>query len=231
MTEESGTGVLAPAIAAALSGDRSAIRALVDRVTPVIQARVVRGLLRRRDARDGRDIRQEVEDMTQDVFGALFAHDGRALRSFDPARGLSLENYVGLIAERQVSSILRSGRRNPWRDVPEDLDERADLEAAAATPAGPELDTILDSRRALEQLLDRMREVLSPRGLELFQRLYVDEEPIEGVAETMGMTRDAIYAWRNRMGKLLQRLALELAREAPPKGAAGGQPDTPEDAR
>ena len=59
----------------ALSGDRKALRELVDALTPVIQARVVRALLRRRGQAAGRDIRQEVEDMTQDVFSALFAHE------------------------------------------------------------------------------------------------------------------------------------------------------------
>lgn len=188
----------------ALAGDPSALRAFVDAVTPVIQSRVVRGLMRRA-AGERRDLRQEVADMTQDVFAALFAHGGRALRAWDPARGLSLANFVGLVATREVASILRNGRRDPWRDVPGELDE---LESAAETT--PDAEPQLDSRRALERLLDRMREALSPRGLELFQRLYVDEEPIEEVAAQMQMTREAIYAWRNRVGKLLRQLAGEL---------------------
>ena len=215
----------AASIGDVLAGDRSAVRGFVDAVTPVIQARVVRGLLRWRVRSAGRDIRQEVEDMTQDVFSALFAHDGRALRSFDPSRGLSLESFVGLIAERQVASILRSGRRNPWRDVPEELDE---LEST--TESSVAIDALVDSRMALEQLLDRMRAVLSPRGLELFHRLYVDDEPIDGVATTMGMTREAIYAWRSRMGKLLQRLALEAAREGSPIVDGSRHDSTSEDA-
>lgn len=189
----------------AIRGDRGALRAFVAAMSPVIQARVVRGLLRRRPAREHRDIRQEVEDMTQEVFGALFAHDARALRAWDPERGLSLANFVGLIADRQVVSILRSNRRNPWQDVPEELDdlERGTDPVASAAPQ-------LESRRTLELLLDRMREALSPRGLELFQRLYVDEEPIEEVAQVMGMTRDAVYAWRNRVTKIVQRFAAEI---------------------
>lgn len=188
----------------ALAGDPSALRAFVDAMTPVIQSRVVRGLVRRA-AGERRDLRQEVADMTQDVFAALFAHGGRALRAWDPARGLSLANFVGLVATREVASILRNGRRDPWRDVPGELDE---LESAA--DAAPDAEPQLDSRRALTRLLDRMREALSPRGLELFQRLYVDEEPIEEVAARMQMTREAIYAWRNRVGKLLRQFAGEL---------------------
>jgi RNA polymerase sigma factor (sigma-70 family) len=190
---------------AALGGDRAALRTFVDGMTPIIQSRVVRALLRRRILAAGRDARQEVEDMTQDVFGALFAHDGRALRAWDPARGLSLANFVGLIAERQIASMLRSGRRNPWRDVPEELDA-----IEAGTDLVPDAEPQIHSRRTLEALLDRMRSSLSPRGLELFQRLYVDEEPIEDVAKRMQMTREAIYAWRNRVGKLLIAFVAEM---------------------
>jgi RNA polymerase sigma factor (sigma-70 family) len=192
----------------ALAGDRRALAAFVGEMTPVIQVRVVRALLRRRASADGRDIRQEVEDLTQDVFGALFAHGGRALRAWDPDRGLSLANFVGLIADRHAASTLRSGRKNPWRDRPQELDE---LESAAppVTSAEPQV----ASRRALERLLDRMREALSPRGLELFQRLYVEQEPIDEVAAAMGMTREAIYAWRNRVGKLLRSFSQEIAEE------------------
>src|SRR5687768_1618744 len=79
---------------------------------------VARGLARRMVKARGRDLRQEVEDLTQEVFVALFADDARALRLWDPARGASLANFVGLLAEREVASILRSGRRSPWTEDP-----------------------------------------------------------------------------------------------------------------
>lgn len=205
----------------ALAGDREALRAVVAAMTPVIQARVIRGLLRRRSQAAGRDLRQEVEDMTQDVFSALFAHDGRTLRAWDPGRGLSLANFVGLVADRHVASTLRSGRKNPWRDIPEELD---DLDSGAEPVADAEPRIV--SRQALERLLDRMRQALSPRGLELFQRLYVEEEPIDEVGRTLGMTREAIYAWRNRVGKLLRTFASEIEGDVASDPGAG--PRTPE---
>ena len=69
-----------------------------------------------------------------------------------------------------------------------------------------------------------MRASLSTRGLELFQRLYVDEEPIEQVAESMNMTREAIYAWRNRVGKLLRTFASETLDPATPSRTPVGTP-------
>lgn len=187
---------------AALDGKPEAVRALVDALTPTIQARIVHALLRR--VRSRRDLRQEVEDLTQDVFCVLFAHDARTLRSWEPTRGLSLRGFVALVAERHVASVLRSGRRNPWRDRPEELDV---IESASDTVPGAE--PRIASKEALARLLDRLREALSARGLVLFERLYVDQEPIEAVAKEMGMTRDAIYAWRNRVGKLVRRLQSE----------------------
>ncbi|HET9225941.1 MAG TPA: hypothetical protein VFR31_04700, partial [Thermoanaerobaculia bacterium] len=52
----------------ALSGDQTALTRLVAGLTPVIQARVARTLLARRAwLGSGRDVRQEVEDLTQDI--------------------------------------------------------------------------------------------------------------------------------------------------------------------
>jgi RNA polymerase sigma-70 factor (ECF subfamily) len=191
----------------ALAGDGAATRALVAAVLPVVQARVARVLARRR-ARSGRDVRQEVEDLAQEVFAALFEHEGRALRAWDPGRGLSLASFCGLVAERETASILRSGRRSPWT---EDAMEREDLEREAGAAPHADAELRVASREELDQLACRLREELSPLGLEMFQRLVVEEEPVDAVCETTGMSADAVYAWRSRMGKLARRLAQEMA--------------------
>src|SRR5262245_29160958 len=85
----------------ALGGDETALSALVARLTPVIQARVARCLLRRAGAAGSR-LRQDVKDLVQEVFVALFEGRGRILLGWDPRRGLSLDNFVGLVAERQA---------------------------------------------------------------------------------------------------------------------------------
>jgi RNA polymerase sigma-70 factor (ECF subfamily) len=189
----------------ALSSDASATRKLVVLVLPVIQARIARMLVRRR-ARSGRDVRQEVEDLAQEVFAALFENDGRVLRAWDPKRGLGLASFCGLVAEREVASILRSGRRSPWSADPteaeileKDLDPAPDFEARIVT------------REQLELLVDRVREALSPLGLEMFERLIVQEEAVESVCTTTGMKADAVYAWKSRLGKLVRKIAREIA--------------------
>jgi RNA polymerase sigma-70 factor, ECF subfamily len=200
----------------ALAGEGEAFRPLVDALCPVVQARVARVILRSAAGRkQGRDLRQEVEDFTQEVFAALFADGARALRAWDPARGLSLVNFVGLLAEHQAASILRSGRRSPWTEEPmmhEDLDRSVGTAAAG--------DVRVDSRDMLERLLERLREELSPRGFMLFQLLLVEEHPADAVARDLGMSLDAVYAWRSRLGKLVRRLAGELeSGVSEPRGA------------
>jgi RNA polymerase sigma-70 factor (ECF subfamily) len=180
------------------------MRTLVDRLTPVVQARVTRGLLRRGPGRGGRDLRQEVEDFTQDVFLALFRDGGRALRAWDPQRGLSLENFVGLLAQHQVASILRSGKTSGWIDLPTET-ETLEREATA----GPGPDQQAATREMCQSLLSRLVAKLSPQGLDLFWRLVVREEPIDTVSANTGMTADALYTWRSRLARLARSLATE----------------------
>ena len=190
----------------ALAGDSAAARELVGTVIPVVQVRVARVLARRRGG-SARDVRQEVADLTQEVFAALFEHDARVLRAWDPARGLSLASFCGLVAEREAASILRSGRRSPWK---EDATAAEDLERDAG--AAVDAERGVSSREQLERIAERLREELSPRGLELFQRLVVEEEPVETVCKSTGMTPDAVYAWRSRIGKLARKSRSSSAR-------------------
>ncbi len=192
----------------ALAGDAVARRGLVDLLSPVIHFRVGRALMRRTQAAGGRDVRQEVEDFTQDVFGALFADDGRALRGWDPDRGLSLANFAGLFAERQISSLLRTRKRSPWTEDPTP-EEGLDPPEAAVDLSGQ-----LESRDWLLALLGRMSEELSPLGLSLFEQLHVQQRSAAEVCAATGMTRDAVYAWQSRLAKLARRLASELMSEA-----------------
>jgi RNA polymerase sigma factor (sigma-70 family) len=192
----------------ALARDREALRSLVDVLTPVIQARVARALLRRAASASGRNIRQEVEDLTQEVFVALFSEGGKALRAWEPGRGLSLVNFVGFLAERQVAAILRTTRRSPWTEDPtlmEELDRPAE-------DASAELRVL--SQQMLNALLDRLREELSPLGLSLFEQLFVQQRSVAEVSEQMGMSRDAVYAWQSRLGKLSRRLGAELSSDS-----------------
>ena len=197
-------------VRSALAGSEPALTRLVQMLTPVIQSRVARGLLLRRTGMAaGRDVRQEVEDLTQEIFLLLFTDGGKVLRSWQPDRGLSLLNFVGLVAERQTASILRSGKRSPWKEDPtlaEDFD-------AAAPERGPE--EVTASREQFRLLLDRLTEELSPLGRHLFDLLFLRELPLEEVVRETGMSPDAVYAWRSRLRRLTGRLLAEMSESGP----------------
>ena len=187
----------------ALQGDRAAVRTVVDALTPTIQARVARTLIRRRPLGPARDIHQEVEDLCQQVFVALFADGARPLRAWNPGRGLPLASFVGLIAEHEVNSVLRSQRRNPWTDDPTEA-EQLD---GPTNEGGPERTAA--SREVLQKVLTRLRETLSDRGMQMFYWLYVDGRTVEDICQMADMKPDAVYAWRSRLGKQARQLAKE----------------------
>jgi RNA polymerase sigma-70 factor (ECF subfamily) len=201
----------------ALGGNAVAMRELVTAILPVVEARVARALFRSQE-RDGgrRSARQEIGDLTQEVFASLFNHNARALRAWDAERGMSLTNFVGLIAEREVCSLLRTGRHNPWTEDPT-LDE--DLDGAAG---GSDADALrVLSCDLLSVLLDRLRERLSPRGLRLFEAIVIDEVTPEAIAAELGMTVDAVYAWRGRFLRLARKLLEEIQAIPPSERATG----------
>jgi len=187
-------------LARALSGDRRALEALVKQLTPVIQARAARVLWKHRGA--GEPVRQAVNDATQDVFTSLFASEGKVLRDWDPARGLSLRNFVGLVAARQVMSNLR--KRSTEAPTAE-LDDAEALGLGSDTLESRLLETDL-----VVKLFDRFRAAFSPLGFEVFERLYVRDQSVPEVEKECGLTADAVYQWRSRLRRLARRLLTEL---------------------
>ncbi len=193
-------------VARAIARDPAAVRELIRAVGPVIQGRVVKGLSRRRTgAHAGRSVSDEAEDITQEVFLALFDDDARALRAWDPARA-PLGAFVALIADHQVFSIFRSGRRRPWSDELVAVEDPDAMDGAATSPEAQ-----VSSAEQLDALLDAMRASLTPKGFDLFVRLYVQEQSTEAVCADLALTPDAVYAWRSRLAKHVRRVAAELA--------------------
>ncbi|MEL6186199.1 MAG: sigma-70 family RNA polymerase sigma factor [Myxococcota bacterium] len=190
----------ADTLAYALSGDQEAMLSLAKAWLPAIQVRVARSLA----ARSGRFEARDVEDLTQEVFVRLFARDARVLRSFDPHRGTSLLGFIRLVADREVSNVLRSDRRRPSaRNLV--LDDQLD---ETSEPAVQEQRAI--RRDLMAKLYHRLQAWLTPRGRELFDVVFVEDQPIETVAERFGMKRGAIYAWKNRVCVKARSLVEEL---------------------
>ncbi len=203
----------------AIQGNSVSIRHLIDELTPVVQTRIARTLLRWHHKKAISELRQEMEDLVQDVFVALFADDSAILRSWDKDRGLSLANFVGLVAERQTGATLRTGKRNPWRESPaemNDLEINSIRHGQSGSPAeglspdgdGTEEARLL-SRQALQYLWQRLKEDLSPVGRRLFELLYVHGWSAQEVCAEMKMTPEAVWAWRSRLGKRARQILSE----------------------
>lgn len=185
---------------------------------PVIQARVTRVLLRYRGAARGRTVSQEVDDLVQQVFAGLFADGAKELRAHDPALGLGLAGFVGLVAERDALSLLRSRRQSPFTEEPTDGEALAGSAGAWPSPEREALD-----RELLRRVVETLRGELSAKGAAIFEMLVVEERPVEEVCAAMGMSTDAVYAWRSRIAKRARAIAKELSDSPRPARIAEGE--------
>lgn len=186
----------------ALQGDRDAVRALVVHLTPPIQARIARLLLRRGG---GRSIRAELEDMVQDVLVVLFAEDAKVLRAWRADGGLSLEGYAALVAERRARSKLRTRKGNPWTETPLEAEKLARRRRDTPGPEGRAA-----AKQELRTALARLREELTPQAYRLFELLWVEERSVEAICEELSMKRDAVYQGKRRIRKVADRIAAEI---------------------
>ena len=180
----------------ALARRPAAARALVDRLSPVIQKRVNGALIRRQRAS-----RQDVLDLTQEVFRILFEDEGKILRSWKPHEGASLEGFIALVTERRIASILASGRKSGHSEFPRSPDTMEGLEHRAASPEARVMD-----RQELAVVLERLRASMSDRGYEIFNALVVEAHDVSWVMARFGLSRDAVYQWRARIGRLVRTI-------------------------
>ncbi|WP_187345873.1 RNA polymerase sigma factor [Sorangium cellulosum] len=196
-------------LTSALGGEIQSLRSVIAALTPVIHARVGRAL-HRRFARSAGGADDRLDDLVQDVFVELFRDGSRALRAWDPARGLSLANWVGLIADQRVAAALRRWRRHP-EAAALPLDDAP--EEGARSDDDPEARVL--ARDALERPLGLLRAELSPLGRELLEALLIEEEPIAAVCARTGMSTAAVQAWSSRLKRRLPELAAGGGRRAP----------------
>ena len=186
----------------ALDGDVAAGRCLVRRITPTLRHRVCRTLAGFCRARHFD--RCEVHDLTQQLLLLLFDNRGAVLSSWDPVRGLSLENFVGLVAEREVRAILGSGKRSAWAETPTAEDV---LEARPGDGANEHLISVRDEIRRIWCHLDAE---LGPRDRALFWALLVDQRSVTEVCRAFRLSETAVYNFRSRLRRKLRDLACRL---------------------
>ncbi len=186
--------------------ERRAQRARVDALTPLVR-RVVAGKLRRR-ARAGRDIAQEIDDVVQEALLAIFVEAGGALATWDPELGLDVPGFVAFVTSREVDSILRSRRRNPWTCDPVLVSV---LDRGPAAGAGVE--TLSGSRHMLVAVAARLRARLSAQSFVLFEMLFLEGRAPEEVASALGLRVPAVHTAKSRLRGAAREILVELERE------------------
>ena len=199
----------------ALTGEPDAGARLVQRLTPIVRARIARSV----SARGRRDGRVHIDDLVQDVFVRLFATNGRALRAWRSDGGLSLRGFAALLAQREVATALRASERRTAR---EQVHDTVHLDAAGATDA-PCAETVIAHRNQARQLFTLVQDHLGPRGREVFQRLYVRADSPRAICEALGMTLTAVYQWRRRLAALMREHAGRLEDPRRLSGRGGGR--------
>jgi RNA polymerase sigma factor (sigma-70 family) len=181
--------------------DPGRFRELHHRLLPVVHYRVARVLAY--TAPPGRDARQEVEDLVQIVFTHLYSNDFRVLRTWippsapsaedAPVRRASLENYVGLIAEREAAGALR-GPSSPWRSEPVEADVFEELLEPLPTPEAQ-----CSEEEIVELVLATLMARLRPQGRMMFDLLWVRCLEIPEICAITGLSRGGVDQWVNRI--------------------------------
>lgn len=198
-------------VARALEGDPLPSRELVEEISRVIRVRVARRLRRSGLQRRLGEGRLDVEDLCQDVLAYLLERDGRVLRSWDPDRGLSLANFVGLAAERLVGGRLRAG--GPQLETATDVEALGSLHEdgrCASTPV-----RTIEARDTLDVVRRALAARISGRGMTIYRLLFLEQRGVAEVAERLSLGAGAVYAWRSRIRKHLRRIEDQLAAAQP----------------
>jgi RNA polymerase sigma-70 factor (ECF subfamily) len=187
-----------------LRGDTGARNAMLERLQPTVRQRVSRVLVRQ-----GSVSAYDANDLLQDVMILLLEKQERILGLWDPERGLSLDSFVGLVAQRTATTILRSGRKAGWAEHPTE---------GSALPVAIDLETPehhIAQREELALIFARVRARLSARGVVLMEALLESPEAIELVRKRLQMSSAAVHSFRNRL-RVLWRLESSAINDCKP---------------
>jgi RNA polymerase sigma-70 factor (ECF subfamily) len=143
--------------------------------------------------------REDVREINATLLVQLCANDMGKLRGFDPARGVKLGTWVGMLAGHCAIDHMRSRRREPRRAP---LDEADEVLAEVPTPYD-----LLDRKERLATACAVIGE-LSDKDQEFFA-LYFDEElDVEQIAARMQVSVKTVYTKKH---KIQSRIEARLA--------------------
>jgi RNA polymerase sigma-70 factor, ECF subfamily len=182
-----------------IRGDVDARRRLVEEYSGIVSYGVT--VIFQQFGRPSR--REEIEDLCQDVFLALFDQDARKLRQYQGRNGCSLASWIRVVANRLTIDRLRREGRTVSLDDPNNWETSRVREVEPDRRPGPE-PQVEEAERA-----SKVREMilqLPPKDQAFVQLFYFQGLPIEEVARTIGITTNAAYVRKMRLHEKLRRL-------------------------
>ncbi len=193
-SDEAGTLALIDRVS---RSEPAAVRALTERLLPVVRARVRRLLARRPDL-----AQLDANDVVQHVFLRLLENGASQLKKWSPERGATLEGYVGMVSEREAGNV---GQKVASRERFEA--QEGDVEAPSVEPS-PESRVV--ERDTANRLTAFLSAELPPKGQLVLKCLYADGLDADETARMLGVNRQVVYNWQHRI-RVLARQFLPAA--------------------
>jgi len=192
---------LDPALAAYLAGDPTGAERIVTAFGSVVRDAITRFLAFR--VRGRLDL---AEDLTHEVFLALFRNDGRKLRTFAGHHGCSFAGWLKVVAVRLAIDRLRREARVVALDddTPRMLELRRSLRADGGDP-----EIAMQGIETAERLSHALAE-LGPKDRLLAELHLIRGRSLDDVADLLGVTMNAAYVRKSRvLERLRQMLGIE----------------------
>ncbi len=183
-----------------IRGDAGSRRRLVEEYSGIVSYGV--SVIFQQFGRPSR--KEEIEDMSQEVFLALFDQDARKLRQYQGRNGCSLASWIRVVANRLTIDRLRKEGRTISLDDPGNAEATKIRETRPDGTPGPEpqVEEAMRAARVREMIED-----LPSKDRMFVQLFYFQGLPIEEVAQNLSITTNAAYVRKMRLHEKLRRIA------------------------
>lgn len=139
----------------------------------------------------------QMPDKQEECFYDVLMNIWDNIDSFDREKN-TFKNWAAAVAKYRAIDYLRRYQRElqaaNWEEIKEGKEDAA-------------LSALITSEISRE--MEEMLSYLKPKDRELFWRLFVEEETVESVSASMGMSKDVIY---NRVSRGKKRIRRQAAR-------------------
>jgi RNA polymerase sigma-70 factor (ECF subfamily) len=146
--------------------------------------------------------RDDVDDLTNDVWLALLRDDLRKLRQYDAERGFRIASFIGLVATNVTIDHLRT-RQAESAPLDEGLEDFVSLRAEAPRDVVEFREQATLAQAALNRLSHDERDFVV--------WCFRDEQSPEELAKCLGVTTNTVYSRKFKIREKLQKIVADMA--------------------